>query len=130
MCRIDKTRKSDTISTDQRMIYIFFQVYCHLRTSWFGTVIKKLGAHLAELLEEYLEEIHYSIRVTTDIGNLLHAIEKYFGGTTNYAEVKGSMFMDFMCRYHRTAYLYPVYQACGRSHQDIGIEGAVAALMT
>ena len=65
----------------------------------------------------------------TDIGNLICAIEKYFGETENYAKGKGYMFMDYMLRYHPTAYLYPVYQACGGSCQDIGVEGAVDVLM-
>ena len=82
--------------------------YCHLRNVWFGSVIKKHGAHLAELVEEDLEEIHYSLCVTTDIGNLISTIEKYFGGTANYSKGKGSVFMDYMRRYHPTAYLYPV----------------------
>ena len=67
--------------------------------------------------------------MTTDIGNLIRAIEKYLGGTANYAKVKGYMFMDYMRRYHPTAYLYPVSRACGRSQQDIGVEDAVAVIM-
>ena len=65
----------------------------------------------------------------TDIGNLICAIEKYFGGTANYAKGKVSMFMDYMCRYHPTAYLYPVSRACGGSRQDIGVEVAVSVIM-
>ena len=85
--------------------------YCwhHLHNFGFGAVIKKICTHLAEFLEEDLEEIHYSLRVTTDIFNLLRDIEKYCGRTTNYAKGKGSMFMYYMHRYHSTAYLYPVY---------------------
>ena len=84
---------------------------------------------MAELLEENIEEIQYSLRVTTGIGNLIFAIEKYFGGTANYSKGKGSMFMDYMRRYHPTSYLYPVYRAWGGSRQDIGVEGAVAVIM-
>ena len=84
---------------------------------------------MAELLEEDLEDIHYSLSATTDIGNLPPVIEKYFGGTTNYAKGNGSMFMDYMCRYHPTAYSYPVSQSCGESRQDIGVEGEVAVLI-
>ena len=83
---------------------------------------------MADFLEEDLEEIHYSLHVTTHIGKLLCAIEKYFGGNVNYYKGKGSMFMYYMRRYHHTAYLYPVSQACGRSSQDIGVEGLVAVL--
>ena len=111
--------------------YFFMYKDCwhHLHNVLFGSVIKKLCAHLAELLEEDLEEIYYSLCVTTDIGNLPRAIEKYFGGTAKYAKGKGSMFMDYMRRYHPTSYLYPLSKVSGVSFQNIGVEGAVAVLM-
>ena len=34
-----------------------------------------------------------------------------------------------MNRYHPTAYIYAVSPACGGSHQDIGVEGAIVVLM-
>ena len=76
--------------------FVFMHKDCwhHLRNFCLGAVIKKCGAHLDELLEEHLEEIHYSLSLTTDICNLLCANEKYFGGNANYAKGKGSMFMD------------------------------------
>ena len=110
-------------------VLMYKECWNHLRNFWFGAVINKLCARLDELLEEDIEEIQYSLRVTTDIGNLLHAIEKYFGGTANYAKEKGYMFMDYMRRYHPTSYLYPVSRACGGSRQEIGVEGAVSVLM-
>ena len=84
-------------------VLMYKELRHHLHNFWFGAVIKKLCAHLDDLLEEDLEDIHYSLRVTTDIGNLLHAIEKYFGGTANYAKGKRYMFMDYMLRYHPTS---------------------------
>ena len=89
-------------------VFMYKDFWNHLCNFWFGAVIMKICAHLAELLEEDLENIYYSLRMTTDIGNLLHAIEKYFGGTENYAKGKVSTFMDYMHRYHPTAYLYPM----------------------
>ena len=65
----------------------------------------------------------------TDIGNLYRTIEKYFGGTEKYAKGKRSMFMDYMHRYHSTAYLYPVSRAFGGSLQEISVEGTVTVLM-
>ena len=85
---------------------------------------------MAELLEEDLEEIHYSLRVTTNVGDPLRTIEKYFGGTAKYAKGKGSMFMDYMRRYLPKAYLYPVSQDCGGLLQYISVEGTVAVLMS
>ena len=93
-------------------------------------MIRKLCDHLAELLEEDIEEIHYSLRVTNYIGNLLCAIEKYFGGTANYTKGEGYMFMDYLCRYHPIAYLYPVSRACGGLRQDTGVKGAVDVIMS
>ena len=37
--------------------------------------------------------------------------------------------MEYMCHCQPTAYLYPVSRDCGKSRQDIGVEGAVAVLM-
>ena len=90
--------------------FIFMCKYCwhHLCNVLFGAVIKKRCASLVELLLEDLEEINYSLRVMTEIGNLLHTIEKYFGGNENYDKGKGYMSMEYMCRYHPTAYLYHV----------------------
>ena len=50
--------------------FVLIYKYCwhHLLNVWFGAVIKKLGAHLAEFLEDYFEEIHYSLCVTNNIG--------------------------------------------------------------
>ena len=43
---------------------------------------------MAELLANDLAEIHPILRVTTDIGNLCLAVEKYFGLTVNYVKVR------------------------------------------
>ena len=75
-------------------VLMYKELRHHLHNFWFGAVIKKLCAHLDDLLEEDLEDIHYSLRVTTDIVNLLCAIEKYFFGTEKYDKWKRSMFMD------------------------------------
>ena len=66
-------------------------------------MIKRLDEYLVDELKEDLKQIHFSLQVSTDISNLLRAIEKYFGGTANYAKGKGSMFMDYMRRCHPTA---------------------------
>lgn len=49
-------------------------------------------------MKEDLEEIHFTLRITLDVVDLLRAIEKYFGGNANYAKGKGSMFMNWMRR--------------------------------
>ena len=72
-----------------------------------------------------LEQIHLSLRITTKIINILRAIERYLGGKANYAKGKGDEFMNWMNRYHPTAYLYNVSRACGGSRQYIGVEGAI-----
>ena len=92
-------------------------------------MITELGAHLSDVLDDDLDQIYFTLRVTTDVGDILHAVEKYFGITANYAKGKGSMFYDYMKRYHPNCYLYPMSRACGGSRQDIVVEGAVAVLM-
>ena len=76
-----------------------------------------------------LKQIHFSLHITTNIINLLCAVERYFGGNTNYAKGKGCGFMNWMNCYHPTAYLYAISRSCGVSRQDIGVEGAIAVLM-
>ena len=85
-------------------------------------MIQKLDDYLSEELKEDLEQIHFSLRVGTDIGDILRAIEKYFGESANYMKGRGSIFYDYVRRYHPTSYLYPVSRACGGSRQDIGVE--------
>ena len=48
----------------------------HLQYVWFGAVITDLGSHIADVLDDDLDEIHWSLRITTDVGGLLRAIEK------------------------------------------------------
>ena len=38
------------------------------------------------MLDSDLEEIHFTLRVTTDVNNLLRAIDKYFGAAVNYGK--------------------------------------------
>ena len=83
----------------------------------------------AGLYESYMEQIYVSLRITTNIINLLRAVERYFGVNANYAKGKGAKFMNWMKCYHPTAYLYDVSRACGGSCQDIGVEGAIAVIM-
>lgn len=85
--------------------YTSIDCWHHLRNVWFGAVIKKLGENLEEVLGHDLEQIHFSLRVTTDIGNIIRAIEKYFGEQANYTKGKGSMYYDYMRRYHQGVYL-------------------------
>ena len=66
-------------------------------------------------MKEDLEEIHFTLRITLDVVDLLRAIEKYFGGNANYAKGKGSMFMNWMGTWHPKAFLYGVSRACGGS---------------
>lgn len=80
-------------------------------------------------MAEDLEEIHYSLRITLDVMDLLRAIEKYFGGNANYEKGKGALFMNWMGTWHKKAYLYGVSRACGGNRQDIGVEGAIAVFM-
>ena len=56
------------------------------------------------------------------------AVEKYFGLEANYAKGKGSMFKDYMLRYHPTSHLFPLVRACGGNRQDMATEGALPLL--
>ena len=78
------------------LLFYFSDCWQHLRNVWFGTFIKKLGNHLQDWMKTDLEQIHFSLHITTDIINLLRAVEIYFGGNTNYAKVKGDELMFWM----------------------------------
>ena len=96
---------------------------------WLGAIIKQLGKTLHGVLECNLNQIHHTLRVSTNVEDLIRVIEKYFGVTANYAKGKGSMFMYYMNTFHPDAYLFHVARACGGTRQDIGTEGAVPILM-
>ena len=95
-----------------------FELNCwhHLRNVWFGRSTLELGQYLENVLKDDMEKIHYSLRITTDVVGLLRAIEKYFGGTANYAKGKGLLFMDWMRRFHPTAYLFSIVRVCCPSY--------------
>ena len=76
-----------------------------------------------------LEHIRFYLRITTNIINLLRAVERYFGGNSNYVKGKGAEFMNWMNFYHPTTYLHAVYGSCGGYFQAIVVEGAIAILM-
>ena len=46
---------------------------------------------MSDALKEDLEAIHFTLRVTTDVNNVLMASEKYFGLQANYVKVKYSL---------------------------------------
>jgi len=91
-------------------------------------MIEHLGQQLKDWMRSDLDEIHFSLRITLDVIDLLRTVEKYFGGNANYAKGKGSMFMNWMETWHPEAFLFGVARACGSSRKDIGVEGALAVL--
>ena len=111
------------------LLFYFADCWKHLRNVWFRAVITKLEKHLQDWMKTDLDQIHFSLRITTNIINILRVFERYFGGNANYAKGKGDEFMNWMNRYHPTAYLYAVSGACGGSRQYIGVEGAITVLM-
>ena len=80
-------------------------------------------------MKTYLEQIHFSLHITTNNSNLLRDVDRCFGVNANYAKGKGAKFMNWMNRYHPTTYFYAVSVAYGASHQDIAVEGAIAVLI-
>ena len=76
-----------------------------------------------------LEQIHFHLRITTKIINVLSSVERYFGGNTKYSQGKGDEFMNWMNRFHPLAHIYAESQAYGESCQYIGVEGAIAVLI-
>ena len=92
-------------------------------------MFERLGQHLKTWMNSDLEEIHFSLQITTDVIQLLRAVEKYFGGNANHAKGKGSLFENWIKSYHPATYLSAVSRECGGSQQDISVEGAIAVFM-
>ena len=78
------------------LLFYFADCWQHLRIVWFGAVIKMLDKHLQDCMKTDLEQIHFYLQITTDIINLLHAVERYFGGNSIYAKGKCAEFMNWM----------------------------------
>ena len=64
-------------------ILLFCRLLKNLRNFWFEYVITKIDEHPQDWMKTDLEQIHFSLRITTDIINLLRAVERYFGGNAN-----------------------------------------------
>ena len=111
------------------LFFYFADCWQHLRNVWFGSVITKIDEHPQDWMKTDLEQIHLSLRITTNIINILRAVERYFFGNANYAKVKGAEFMNWMNSCHPTVYICVVYRACGGSCQDIGVEGSISVLI-
>ena len=115
--------------TDDKDIKVFVgDCWHHLRCIWIGAGLKHLDTYLTELVPE-IDDIHFLLRVSTNIEKHLIAIEKEFGATANYAKGHGARFIAWMIRYHPGALLFPVLRVTAGSRQDSGTEGAIVAYM-
>ncbi len=72
----------------------------HMHDVWFGAVIKYLSGWLEKRLAFDLEKIPNIYRVSTNIDNLLHCIEKEVAKTTHYAKGHGAFFDHYMKVFH------------------------------
>jgi len=62
----------------------------HVRCVWAGAVCVACGSFLNGILDEDLNATHSLLRVSTDIGSLCIAVEKFFGRQANYQKVSNS----------------------------------------
>ena len=76
------------------LLFYFSDCWQHLRNVWFGAVTTKLGDHLQDWMNTDMEHTPFSLRITTDIINILRSVERYFGGNANYAKGKGAELMN------------------------------------
>ena len=75
------------MTPDQIAIYEM-DCFQHVRCVWAGAICVACRTFLNEILEEDLNSIHSLLRVSTDIGSLCIAVEKYFGRQANYEKVR------------------------------------------
>ena len=102
--------------------------YCHhhLRNVWWGGLIKETSKILRNSLSGSLEDIDARLRISPNMKNILHSLDKCFSLPANYPKGNGTEFKYWAKRYHQDAPLYPVQRSSG-SHNDMVLEGAVAA---
>ena len=72
------------------IFFYFEECWKHLRNVWFGAVITNLDKHLQDWMKTDMEQIHLYLRITTNIINILRAVERYFGGNVKYAKGKAA----------------------------------------
>jgi hypothetical protein len=96
----------------------------HLRNVWFGQVERKLSKALKLVLEDSVDAIDPSLRVTTSPSNFYVAVYKGTSITNNYAKGYGEDFFMYMKEHHNGELLWHVQRTLG-SRQDIITEGAL-----
>ena len=102
--------------------------YCHhhIRNVWWGALIKETSKILRSTLAGSLEDIDARLRVSPNMKNILHSLDKCFSLPANYPKGNGTEFKYWAKCYHPGAPLYPVQRSTG-SRNDMVLEGAVAA---
>ena len=105
-----------------------FKTYCqhHIRTFWWGAVVKNFSDVLQESLSGYLEGIYSRLCIHQNMKNILRALDKYFILPVNYPKGNDTEFKHWYVTYHPDSPLHPVEQTMGARNYMI-LKGAVAA---
>ena len=74
--------------TPEQIVIYEMDCFQHLRCVWAGRVTIACGDYLNGILDDDLNEINSLLRVSTDIGALCIAVEKFFGLQANYKKVR------------------------------------------
>ena len=104
-----------------------FNTHCHhhLRNIWWKWLEVSLSKYLRDALQGSLKEIDPSLRVSTNISDIIRAVDKEFSLPANYPKGHGKAFLHWLRKYHPGAILLPTERATGARH-DLNVEGAGA----
>ena len=116
---------SSSVSPDPALA---MESYCHhhIRNVWWGGLIKETSKILRKSLSGSLDGIDSRLRISPNMKNILHSLDKCFSLPANYPKGNGTEFKYWAHRYHPGVPLYPVQRSTG-SRNDMVLEGAVAA---
>jgi hypothetical protein len=102
-----------------------YQGYCfhHLQNILVDAVELHLAGSLTKLLYNDLGIIPSHLCITCKIGDILHACNKEFAFTANYAKEYGAMFHNWMDTYQPGSMFLPVVPVLNGNRQDASFEG-------
>eukprot|EP00957_Ditylum_brightwellii_P193240 14713782-Ditylum_brightwellii.AAC.1 len=125
---IQQIAKEKDMNQDDIKVYIG-DYWQHFHGVCTGAVVKDLCSQLLEDLKDDLDDLHFTLQVQTEVGQIYRSVEKEFAETAQYAKGDSTMFYGWKETHHPTTYIYPCARVLGGARQDLGSEGAIPVLM-
>jgi hypothetical protein len=97
----------------------------HLRNIWWKWLEKSLSKYLTDALQGSLANMDPRWRITTNMSDIIRAVDKEFSLPANYPKGHGREFKHWLEKYHPGVLLVPTLRSSGARH-DLNVEGAGA----